>query len=320
VAGTDALQMATDKDAELSRASISVCVCTYRRPVQLTALIEHLATQQGQPGVSELIVVDNDAAASARAIVEAACPPFELRYDVTPVKNISLARNRSLALARGEWIAFIDDDELPQADWLERMHAAAVRFGADGVLGPVLPMVPDTAPAWVRRSNFFERARHATGTLVPRNELRTGNALIATSWLRRFDGPFDPAYGLTGGGDNDLLNRLANAGARFVWCDEAGVFEAVPPERLRIGWLLRRWYRGGQGWARQAQARGYESFGALGGLAFVARSAGTLVIALALTVLTLPFGRGRWVGWLCQASTQAGKLTALAGHRYEEYR
>jgi succinoglycan biosynthesis protein ExoM len=320
VPGTDVSQVAHVDHAEPSGTHISVCVCTYRRPAQLTALIERIATQVGPPGVLELIVVDNDAAASARAIVDAASPPFELCYDVMPIKNISLARNRSVALAHGEWIGFIDDDELPQADWLERLHATAVRFGADGVLGPVVPVVPAMAPEWIRRGNFFERARHVTGTRVPRNELRSGNALISSSWLRRFDGPFDPEYGLTGGGDNVLLNRLADAGARFVWCDEAAVFEAVAPERLRIGWLLRRWYRGGQGWARQAQATGFKSFGAFGGLAFVARSAGSLAVALALTVLSFPLGRGRWVGWLLQASTQAGKLTALAGDRYEEYR
>ena len=317
---TDACQTATDEAAESPSSGISVCVCAYRRPVQLAALIERLAVQQGQPGVSEMIVVDNDAAASARTVVEAACPPFRLRYDVMPVKNISLARNRSLALARSDWIGFLDDDELPQDDWLARLHATAVRFGADGVMGPVLPVMPDTAPEWIRRGDFFARPRHATGTPVPLNELRTGNALIAASWLRRFDGPFDPAYGLTGGGDNNLLSRLANAGARFVWCDEAIVTEAVAPERLSIGWLLRRSYRGGQGWARHAQARGFGSRGALGGVRFVAWVAAAMAGALALTVVSLPRGRALWVGWLCQASAQAGKLTALAGHRYEEYR
>jgi len=319
VAAADVYPTATDEAAGSSRPGISVCVCTYRRPVQLATLIELVAAQQGPPGVSEMIVVDNDAAASARGVVEAACPPFPLRYDVTPVKNISLARNRSLALARSDWIGFLDDDELPQPDWLARLHATAVRFGADGVMGPVLPVMPDTAPEWIRRGDFFSRPRHATGTPVPVNELRTGNALIAASWLRRFDGPFDPAYGLTGGGDNKLLTRLANAGARFVWCDEASVTEAVAPERLCLGWLLRRSYRGGQGWARHAQARGFGSRGTLGGSRFVARVVVAMVGALVLTIVSLPRGRARWVGWLCRASAQAGKLKELAGHRYEEY-
>ena len=316
----DVCPTTADEAAGSSRPGVSVCVCTYRRPAQLAALIERLAAQQELPGIAEMIVVENDAAELARAVVESACAPFRLHYDVMPVKNISLARNRSLALAHCDWIGFLDDDELPQDDWLARLHATAVRFGADGVMGPVLPVLPDTAPEWIRRGDFFARPRHTTGTPVPLNELRTGNALIAASWLRRFDGPFDPADGLTGGGDNNLLSRLAIAGARFVWCDEAIVSEAVAPERLSLGWLVRRAYRGGQGWARHSQARGFGSGVALGGLRFVARVAAAMLGALALTVVSLPRGRAHWVPWLCRASAQAGKLTALAGHRYEEYR
>jgi succinoglycan biosynthesis protein ExoM len=299
---------------------ISVCVCTYRRPAQLAALIERLGAQQGPAVISELIVVDNDAAASGQAVVAAARPPFPLRYDVEPVKNISLARNRAVALARGDWIGFLDDDELPEADWLSRLYGAAVQHGDDGVMGPVLPALPPAAPRWFRRGGFFDRPRHPTGAVVPPDELRTGNGLVSTEWLRRFDGPFDPAYGLTGGGDNDLLRRLADAGARFVWCDEAIVTEGVAPERLRIGWLLRRAYRGGQGWARQVQAGRFRTIGAFGGVRLVARAVAAMVAAVTLSLGSLPGGRARWVGWLGKACAQAGKLTALGGHRYEEYR
>jgi succinoglycan biosynthesis protein ExoM len=317
---TDGCQTATDEAAEHSRPGISVCVCTYRRPVQLAALIERLAAQQGQPGISEMIVVDNDAAASARAVVAAARLSCPLRYDVQPVKNIALTRNRAIALARGDWIGFLDDDELPQTDWLVQLHAAATRFGADGVFAPVLSVVPETAPSWIRGAGFFGRQRFSTGAPVPRNELRIGNALIASSWLRRFDGPFNPDYGLTGGEDSDLLARLGNAGARFVWCDEAAVTEPVEPGRLRLASILRTSYCGGQTYARLALAGAYGAMGAFARLRFIARATAAMIVALTVTIATLPRGRRGWVGWLCKACAQAGKLTALAGHRYEKYR
>jgi len=317
---TGTFSTATDEPAEPRPPRISVCVCTYRRPVQLAALIERLKAQQGPPVISELIVVDNDAAASARTIVDAARPPFPVCYEVEPIKNISLARNRALALACGDWIGFVDDDELPEIDWLAQLYATAVRFGADGVMAPLVPVVPDTAPNWIRRGDFYARPRHATGAPVPGDELRTSNALIGASWLRRADGPFDPTYGLTGGGDSDLFKRLADAGARFVWCDEAAVTEPVVPERLCLGWLLRRAYRVGQSYARYAHASGFKSIGSFGLVRFVARAAAAMVVALALTGASLPCGRAYWVTWLRRAWEQAGKLTALLGHRYEEYR
>ena len=64
-----------------------------------------------------------------------------MQYTVEPVRGIARARNRSLELATGEYIAFIDDDEEAAPDgsvlWQE-----VVRCGAEGGVGPVLPSVP----------------------------------------------------------------------------------------------------------------------------------------------------------------------------------
>lgn len=299
---------------------ISICVCTCARPGQLALLLERLRTQQGPPTILEVIVVDNDAAASARTVVTAARLPWPLRYDVQPVKSIALTRNRAITLAHGDWIALLDDDELPQADWLVQLHAAAVRFGADGVFGPVVSVLPATTPSWIRRGDFYGRQRFATGTLVPRNELRTSNALIAASWLRSIPGPFNPEYGLTGAEDSELLTRLANAGARFVWCDEAAVTEPIAPERLRLRWMLRNSYCGGQNYARLALTGAYGAIRVWGRVLFIARAVAAMVVALTVAVATVPCGREYWVGWLRKAFAQAGKLTALVGHRDEPYR
>jgi hypothetical protein len=48
-------------------------------------------------------------------------------------------RNKALLHAEGNFIAFIDDDEFPEDDWLCNLFKACMRFGVDGVLGPVNP-------------------------------------------------------------------------------------------------------------------------------------------------------------------------------------
>ena len=99
--------------------SISVCIATYRRLERLEALLSDLSRQQLLP--SEVIVVDNDAEGTARAVVErclAARPPFPIRYDIQPQKNIALTRNRTVELASREWLAFVDDDERAPDSWL----------------------------------------------------------------------------------------------------------------------------------------------------------------------------------------------------------
>lgn len=299
--------------------ALSVCVCTFRRPAALARLVDLLAAQR--PAViDELVVVDNDARGSARASCAAADGVFPVRYAIEPEQNIALARNRAVALARGDWLAFIDDDELPGPDWLARLRDAAARFEADAVLGPVIGLPPPDAPGWVREGRFFERRRFATGTPVPRNEFRIGNALVRREGLLRLAGPFDPAYGLTGGEDGDMLCRLARAGARIVWCDEAKVLEPVERARLRPRWLLRRAWRGGNDYARHFLAGHYGPPGALARAGFAVRAAVQAAGALLLALAAAPFGRARWLHRLRQAWANAGKLAALAGRRHEEYR
>src|SRR5215470_16798924 len=128
--------------------NISVCIATYRRSERLAALLGDLVLQRRLP--AEVVVVDNDPAGTSRAVVErvrASGVPFPLHYDIQPEKNIALTRNRTVELACGDWLAFIDDDERAPSEWLARLACTATRYQADGVLGPVVPTLPATAPA-----------------------------------------------------------------------------------------------------------------------------------------------------------------------------
>lgn len=299
--------------------NVSLCIATYRRPLRLALLLDDLAGQARPP--DELVIVDNDPDASAEAVVAervARGLPFPVRYGRQPVKNISLTRNHSVALASGDWIAFIDDDERAPPYWLQRLCAAVHDYRADGVLGPVIPIVPADAPAWIRRGRFYDWARMPTGNTVPRNRLRFGNLVLRASLLRGAT-PFDPAYGLTGGEDGDLLARLAQAGARLVWCDEAVVHEPVEATRLALGWLLRRALRGGQDFARHTLAGRYGANGLGARLRLALRAGVQLLAASLLTLLSLPFGRHHAVHWLTRASANLGKLTIFWGWHYREY-
>ncbi len=51
---------------------------------------------------------------------------------------------------------------------------------------------------------------------------------------------FDPAYGRTGGEDGDFFRRQSRLGRGFVWCDEAVVYEIVPPDRWRLSFHLKK--------------------------------------------------------------------------------
>ncbi|WP_029921090.1 glycosyltransferase family 2 protein [Nevskia soli] len=300
--------------------SVSLCIATHRRNEQLRQLLDDMVAQTLSP--AELVVVDNTAEGGAREVVEQRMrygTPFQIRYEVQPIQNISLTRNRTVDLATGSWIAFIDDDERAQPPWLELMLATAERYRADVVLGPVEPMLPPQAPPWIRRGSFYNWPRMTTGTVVPANLLRFGNVLMRSELLKGDAPPFDPAYGLTGGEDGAMLTRLARRGARIVWCDEAAVVEPVAPTRLSLRWLCLRALRGGQDFSRHTLDGGYGAATHTRTTLLALRSLAQMLVAGSLVPLTLPLGRHQAAHWIIKATANFGKLSLLCGWRYDEY-
>jgi glycosyltransferase involved in cell wall biosynthesis len=188
-----------------------------------------------------IVVADNDHLESARAIVAdfAAAASIPTAYFVEPRQNIALARNKAVENATGDFVAFIDDDEGPYADWLIRLVEAIERYGADGVLGPVLPRFSSPPPEWIVRGALFDRPSPPTGTWLRWKQTRTGNVL-----LRRtiFDEPKNRFRAECGGvgEDVDFFRRMIARGMRFAWCAEARVYEVVPAERCCRRYLLKR--------------------------------------------------------------------------------
>jgi len=225
---------------------VSICCSTFRRPAGLARLLRSLRSLDPASPSHEVIVVDNDADASAQPVVEAArLEGMEVKYTIEPARGIARARNRSLELAAGEYIAFIDDDEEAAPRWLLELWREVVRSGAEGGIGPVLPVFSPGAPRWLVEGGFFERERLPTGTPLTAKMTRMGNALVARRPLIALPGPFDERYNFTGGEDGDVFTRLIGAGCRFVAVDSAIVLEHLTPRRTTMRWLLKRRVRTG---------------------------------------------------------------------------
>jgi succinoglycan biosynthesis protein ExoM len=284
---------------------ISVCVCTYKRPVRLKQLLKSLA-QQATKGLFKLsiVVVDNDAHQSARSIVESSAERLTvpIAYRVEPRQNIALARNASVGMATGELVAFIDDDEEPSNDWLCRLYEVLVEYAADGVLGPVLPKFEEGAPNWAVKGRVFQRPAFQTGEVIHWSITGTGNVLVKREVLLEFDGPFNPQLG-AGGEDTDFFRRAMSRGRVFVWSAEAVCHEPVPPERMRVAFQLRR-----------ALLRGKTALrGPAGGWRGILKSA----VAIPLYALALPvcliMGSHVFVTYLVRSFDHVGKLLATCG-------
>ncbi len=266
---------------------IDICVATFMRPTLLGQLLESLMQLRLVDNLSvRIVVIDNDAAGSARSIVSGfSGRQLPVVYDIEPIHNIALARNRSVANSTADFIAFIDDDELAEKDWLKTLLGALNKYAADAIFGPVIPTFPDNLPSWIRRGGFYDRPRFASGTRLEVG--RTGNALVKGSWLRKCERPFDKEYGLSGGEDSDFFRRVRQDGGILIWCDNAIVYEKVPVDRLSVKYLAARAFSGGQIYAFSVLPK----YGFAGMLKWFLLRVGLLIAALLLMLLAWPLVR-----------------------------
>jgi len=123
------------------------------------------------------VVVDNDPAESARTVAGSA-EGIDVEYRVQPRQGIAVARNTAIANARGEYVAFLDDDEYPIREWLRALFETLGRHDADGALGPVKPYYDESAPRWVMKGGFYVRPSYPTGFVIDWKKGRTGNVLL----------------------------------------------------------------------------------------------------------------------------------------------
>lgn len=297
---------------------ISICIATFRRPERLTRLLESLSRLSiGSAFTVEVIVVDNDAAETARLIVDKTIEsfPYPLYYVVEQQQNISHARNRGVQEARGTWVAFIDDDEEASRNWLKAYWQFQLQQPGDGYFGRVIPRLEqDTAPSWMDLNHFFARTRYATGELVPDFKTPTCNAFIRRSWFDQYQ--FDPRFGLSGGEDGELFRRMRDDGALWYWCDEAVTYEYYPPERVCCRWLLQRAFSGGTVYTRLHKLHHPHFFQQLS--AGLRATAGLMLFSV-ISPFEIFRGRAYVVKRLMRVSTQLGHLWTLLNLKYEEY-
>jgi cellulose synthase/poly-beta-1,6-N-acetylglucosamine synthase-like glycosyltransferase len=104
----------------MANASISVVIAAYGRPERLAACLDGLRSQT-HPADEVVVVVHCADEASARCVAQWASGWQELRSVQTDRRSIVASYNRGLSAARGALVAYVDDDAVPAADWLDRI-------------------------------------------------------------------------------------------------------------------------------------------------------------------------------------------------------
>ena len=212
---------------------MTVAVCTRGRPALLARCLGALGRLEYP--ARDLLVVDNARTDTATEDVVNAHPG--VRYTCEPRPGLDRARNRAIVEARGELLAYTDDDAVPDPSWA-RALAAAFASAPDvmAVTGSVVPLVLDT-----EAQELFERAGGFGMGFAPRvyraprrlaiarygeaGQLGTGANMAFRRTVFDTVGPFDPALDVgtvtNGGGDIEMLFRVVHAGWALAYTPEA---------------------------------------------------------------------------------------------------
>jgi glycosyltransferase involved in cell wall biosynthesis len=272
-------------------------------------------------------VVDNEAEPNNRAAVEAQAArfPFPLAYEHELRRGIPFARNRVLdhALAiEAEWIAFIDDDEIAEPDWLSQLVSAAERYSCNVVQGQVYQFADGEEPS---RENG--KRKWAEGKALSR--AATDNIIFHASLVRNSGHNlyFDAKFALSGGSDTDFFSRASVAGARIMYTKDAVVYERLMLDRLGTSAAIKRQFSNQiNAYVRNAPRGKSADY-----ILYAARELTKRKLALlegffkiALGLLFFPFcqdsGRKEMKKGVRKVINMAATTAAIFGYRYERYR
>jgi succinoglycan biosynthesis protein ExoM len=229
----------------VEKVRVAIGLCTYKRPQMVAQCIASLQALECPADWDVFIVlVDNDPASSGTLeSLPGISGSLPVHCFVEPQRGIPYARNRACreAIAHGaQFLIFLDDDEEAECGWLQAYRRATDEFEGEAYTGPVRYLFPQGFEDWLSNKGFSETRR---GTCLKRAS--TNNVLIDIKRAQEigFDLEFDSGMALTGGSDTEFFMRLAQAGGRIVYVNDAVVSEVVVTDRLTIRWRLKRQYQ-----------------------------------------------------------------------------
>lgn len=308
--------------SQIEASRVVICLITFRRPVGLRRALHSLAEQTLADRHSlRVMLVENELEGRAAEIVEEFKSErrFDLRFGVENERGIPHARNCAHRLALEHWpdasgLAWIDDDETAEPDWLERLIECQHETGAHVTTGPSVPCFQEEPPDWIISGRYFDPPDLPTRT--QRSTAYTNNVLTHVDVVREMSPMFEVRLSGNGSDDSLAFMRVANQGYRIVWCREAQTNEHVPTSRMSPDWVCQRSFRYGNASVYIAMMLGKTRSGPL------------LQIAIAIYRLakaaTLRCGPGLWsqaarISAARHVAYARGVFSALRGSLYREY-
>jgi succinoglycan biosynthesis protein ExoM len=221
----------------------------------LSSLLAHLAGLSPIEGYDvELLIIDNAPNGSSKRIYREwqSRLPISLHFAEEMKRGIPFARNRAVDTALdavgADYVAFIDDDDTPQPDWLRHLLCAAHATRADLVFGNWIWSHEVQIPRRLQNIEFLQPQRAGSGLFGLPLRMATCNVLIRGALLeslRRQGQVFSEQFAFNGGSDTEFFVKAVKMGATFHRCEESVVLRRWDRDRLTLRGVMKRAFRYG---------------------------------------------------------------------------
>jgi glucosyl-dolichyl phosphate glucuronosyltransferase len=246
---------------------ISVILCTYNRCQGVTQTLSSIAASALPPSVEwEVLVVDNHSTDQTREVVEDFCRqhPAHFRYVLEPHMGKSYALKTGIREARGDVIAFTDDDVIVEPTWLHNLTSKLFSGEWAGAGGRIVLEWPTSLPDWLASEGPW--ARHGLPAFDQGDEAKPlvgppfgANMAIRKEMFQKYGvfrmdlGPSPNRDIPRPGEDTEFGRRLIAAGERLRYEPSAVVYHPVEESRLNKKYFLDWWFDFGRAHARVFQ-------------------------------------------------------------------
>lgn len=244
---------------------LTVVVCTYNRDDWLPAALSSLAEQSLEGDRYEVLLVDNNSKDTTAEVAKGFVDKYaNFHYLLEKKQGLSHARNLGWGSARGEFVAFMDDDARAEPDWCQGILNAfrSVDPQPVSVGGKILPLYDAPLPKWfppeieIRSWGdipcFLDESRRQYG-------FSGSNMSFPREVLARYGG-FSTELGMQGrkirlGEDSHLFSCIQEKEPLFWYDPNLIVHHLVPKRNLRLSYRLTRAYASGKSLAFMRQER-----------------------------------------------------------------
>lgn len=245
--------------------TISLVIATYNRAEQLLVTLSSVAEQTTMAERWECIVVDNNSKDDTRERVARfieSHPGLNIIYRFEPQQGLSYARNAGIESARGEIIAFVDDDERVAQGFFDayielfERHPEAMTAG-----GRVIAEYPAGRPRWMSRYSEQPIANpidfgHEVKPYPQRCIPAGGNMAFRREVFQRI-GVFNTELGrkgttLIGGEESELFERIAAHNMPCYYTPGATIYHIIPSQKLTAEYFEKLCYNTGISQHRRA--------------------------------------------------------------------